>query len=898
MRIFFSTLFDGETYPASILNNSVSLGHLHLGPTGLLHFFELHLGLGYYNNDSNIRVMQYCEQLRSRKRGSFYEKSFEQNEIDVAKTLLQWRDELVMANWNFQVDDSASDRLKTIAKVEEGLRIDAGVADRYKILLDTLNGCNCLPVSEVVLHEPLGVMPPMFNRLFTILQTKKIRVHEREISYEVGATDLDRLKSFVLGSGNSTTHKKIEARKDDSIRILRFPNMLSASKALSSFMEVNPTFRPVVINESSNPCLSLALKHDGLASTGQSHVCCIDPDVQLLSLLPVWLWKPYDARQVLDFLLAPINILPFTLRKIWSKSFCNQPGVKSEEWQEDVKKYLDKTSEKDRNKYQARIEYLFSVAKEQNSPISKEDLISYFGYFHQIFNGRRAFAKDDVSKGRLGKLCNALKDFIGLVERASKSQFSKLELEKLIRMVLRPYEVVVHKKEVEGVHEVAHPGLVVDTCQDLLWFGFFGESGSSSLQSNWTQEEIAWLEKKDVLIDIASNMSKRNYWFLTQWLCHVDNRLFLVLPTVVEGEAVQPHPFFALLKACFENLHTLIIDIERPEQMALHGFQPLKLDKTGVCKVPSSPGYWIVEKVHLLGHTRVESHNSLQKLISYPYQWVLEYGARMKRGDHFCLPAFHTFYGTISHAIFQKLLLMPDVFSLTVEALQDRYEQTANEVIEQCGLLLNIRGEERRLKQFKQGLCNSFRKLVDHIKENGWEVEGCEIEEKSCIGGEEVGGRCDVLLRRSGNPNERAIIDLKFANMKKYRDLMYDEEDLQLAIYSKIFNKEESFCPTAYFIIENELLFCTDRSAFKKAIIIPPGGRFPANYEDQLQQLQKVVARRREELSKGEIEVGEAVEVAQLSIYQKGCTELLPSPEKGIKPKSKYNNYSTFIDTV
>ena len=95
MKIFFSTLFDDSTYPLNIfMKDGVAIGAIHLGPTGLLHFFELHLGIPASTSTQMQRVFQYREKLEQSKSGSFYESSFDVNDIEVASTLLNWRDEL------------------------------------------------------------------------------------------------------------------------------------------------------------------------------------------------------------------------------------------------------------------------------------------------------------------------------------------------------------------------------------------------------------------------------------------------------------------------------------------------------------------------------------------------------------------------------------------------------------------------------------------------------------------------------------------------------------------------------------------------------------------------------------------------------------------------------------
>src|ERR671912_695317 len=98
MKIFFSTLFDSPSYPTNIfMENGPAVGAIHLGPAGLLNFLELHLGITMAESSTIQRIFQYHNQLQRNRNNSFYQKSFAASDLDVATTLLKWRDELKMA---------------------------------------------------------------------------------------------------------------------------------------------------------------------------------------------------------------------------------------------------------------------------------------------------------------------------------------------------------------------------------------------------------------------------------------------------------------------------------------------------------------------------------------------------------------------------------------------------------------------------------------------------------------------------------------------------------------------------------------------------------------------------------------------------------------------------------
>ena len=127
--------------------------------------------------------------------------------------------------------------------------------------------------------------------------------------------------------------------------------------------------------------------------------------------------------------------------------------------------------------------------------------------------------------------------------------------------------------------------------------------------------------------------------------------------------------------------------------------------------------------------------------------------------------------------------------------------------------------------------------LVKHIAENNWTVEDCEAHKEAVRSGLKLQGYADILLsRKKKGTKEYAIIDLKWKSGKYYSRLMNEDRDLQLALYSSLFNALGGFSPTAYFIISTGWLYTRDQKAFKHGI--PAGSEdWAAAYEQQLAKL-------------------------------------------------------------
>ena len=71
-------------------------------------------------------------------------------------------------------------------------------------------------------------------------------------------------------------------QKDGSIQVLQFGEQLSAANAAAVLLEQDPSFKPVIINESGDTALALALRERGIPYTGQALHAPSHPDLQLL----------------------------------------------------------------------------------------------------------------------------------------------------------------------------------------------------------------------------------------------------------------------------------------------------------------------------------------------------------------------------------------------------------------------------------------------------------------------------------------------------------------------------------------------------------------------------------------------------------------------------------------
>jgi hypothetical protein len=117
MVLHISQAFDGIVYapPAEMRE-----GALYAGPDKLLQWLEAQLGLsGYPANTEYLRIELYRQSLaQCLREGVFYENSFSADRFATAEALLAWRDELLLAGWDFSSDQTTPPRLSALAEVE------------------------------------------------------------------------------------------------------------------------------------------------------------------------------------------------------------------------------------------------------------------------------------------------------------------------------------------------------------------------------------------------------------------------------------------------------------------------------------------------------------------------------------------------------------------------------------------------------------------------------------------------------------------------------------------------------------------------------------------------------------------------------------------------------------
>jgi hypothetical protein len=249
---------------------------------------------------------------------------------------------------------------------------------------------------------------------------------------------------------------------------------------------------------------------------------------------------------------------------------------------------------------------------------------------------------------------------------------------------------------------------------------------------------------------------------------------------------------------------------------------------------------------------------------------VLEYAAGLRRRGMARIPSGSRLLGTFAHAILEDLLHGPhklDLASGTPDEAAAWAGRAFDDRVAAEAAPLVARGAEVERHRAREVVCEAARSLFGLLKDGGWRVRATEEELAGMFEGAELKGSADLVVEKGGQP---AILDLKLAKPRYFREKLENGEGLQIALYSDLTRANGPLPPAGYFLIGQGELYTVDQGAFPGAHELdgPSMQETLDGARDALRFWRKalaagVVASRREELREdAELEAGEAAGAA------------------------------------
>lgn len=848
-------------------------GQYYLGTKGLLEFAEAHLGLeGNSGRNEHIRTEQYRQTLikymKTHPNGGhpFFKASFEADELACAEALLQRRDELLCAGWDFKITPRLPDRLRTLAEIEKEIKkLAFGMADRWQAVLKQLK-INDLPIEEIQVVEPLEYLQPQLRRFFKALKRKKVQVVElakKAISpksptndlFATRQSDFEVFKQFIQNQAAKSVQKVFQ--NDGTLRILKAPRDTDAASYLAKFLYKNPHYKPTLLVSDGQRILDDALIQEGLPSLGMPSSSNARPTLQLLKLVTAFLWRPIDPYKILEFVTLAHKPLADDLANIIAGLIAKRPGINGDAWYYEINRYFDDLKERaeadNTIQYQeirAQYDFWFERLRfDVEKSVPKEQPIDIFQYLHEWAS--REFEKMNSKNASLlvlSEQARRIEEF--LRELPPTDNFvGALELERIIRTIYEPAPVQPSEEEIGSYAYVNSGGALLNTPDDLIWWHFV-ETEPAHFFSKWYKHETAFLKNVHIDLQTPQDENALLIWQREQPILKTNKSLLFVAPDKLNGELVKEHPLYSHFRACFSNDALVTLDIEATEKGELPTFElPHYLNLPHQPLEKPRPFIRLNEKA--LEQREAETMTSLDALLYYPYQWVFRHKAKLTKSPILSVTTDKTLMGNLSHRFFE-LVLKEDFIDWNKNNVHDWVEKNSRRLLAREGAVLMMYGREPDRIQFLRQLKHAIWSLIELIRKNDWKVKGTEMDLKGTFFNLPIHGKADVVLERG---DETAILDLKWSSHARHEGKMKNKEDLQLVMYSKLLNNDDSWAHTAYFIMENARPIARNTLAFNELSPLNPNENHQEVHQDIWDRMSATYQWRVKQIEKGDIEV-------------------------------------------
>lgn len=873
MKIYYAPDFDSECQSHLLRREDAKSGELLLGPRGLLSFLEQRLGFSGRYDREHLREEEYRLVLLQNSQGSFFQKSLEKCDDAVATHLLGIRDELKASGFSFN-RKNAPKRIKDICKIEQDVELSLGFADRWDRIIRSIKKIPVLESIELCLPEEY--LTPKEKRMMLALKNAKVRIIPPKLPKvnSKKGTDLNIVQNIILG--NDAAKKKAKIKGDGSFCILHAHNALEMSRILAKLYKHNK-WQGKIITENNTAILAEVWKQEGLPSLGNSEASAMRPTIQLLRVVDSFLWEPLDPEAVISFLGLPVKPFPSSLARLLLNVVCEVPGVGGEKWNKVITKWSKTKGSEDVKKGKRRLDEWFYTKRydpEAGVPVSR--LTKIYQVTKEYLDKVSELEQNEERKDEIKAVSSVCKQLLQIIEiRYGKSdKIRKIELDRILSKVLPLTSTGTLEEEAGRITHYKSPSAVINEVDNLCWFGFQEKSvGKSGM---WSKTELKWLEDNDIEIDGPSEKFEREKWSVTNAILNAKESLTLAVYDIEDGEITASHPMLCNLQAKIENLHAAfdLLDLEKIKQMKKRISLPVKVDQ------------WNIKNKDSLKDRDTESFSSLENLFYYPFIWVMNYKAQIRPAGVESIPNIFTISGNIIHRMFQNFLgKNNDPAATDKNQIIKWHKENFDKYIREEGATLLRRGHESDLAKLKVVSLSAMIDVVTHLSDNGWKVKGTEVNLSGKFCGIKLTGNADIVLKRN---KELAILDVKYAGDKKRRKQVEDDEDLQLAIYSRMAGDMKGYAHAGFYIILGQVLHSKNKKAFKNATT-PQERDHSQAYSEIWERMENTYQNRMDEFKEG------IIKVQMWDISAKDAKELPYDGINALKLRQKANEYNDYI---
>lgn len=806
---------------------SNTINTLFLGPKKWLRWLENTLGLdGYPEKNDYLRVELYRQALVQHLHSNptaFYARSFQSDRFATASALLYYRDQLCLAGWNFTLTEVLPDRLFVWASVESIFQQKAndpqnvlallGEADRWSLLLKTLPS-HPIKLHKIVLTEPKNLFPVHIQRSLNTLEQKGVPIEQYDVQPQA-SSESPGLKAFQHYLLNHSISPPDLSPDNPDIILLSARSDTDAATFLAQTLHRNPDWRPSFLLPELDQSLELAFVKEGVPPFGILSTTLARPALQVLKLAPAFLWEPLDIFKIMEFVTLPVKPLERGLALEIAKVLATRPGLFSDAWFSTVLTYLNEENPDPA----VRAEYQFwfqrkHYAMDESAP--KKEAITLYAYLENWASELLdQAAHRDTTFRNLADQAGKIRE---LLEALPEPSITFLELERIVRTIVEP-SPTQFAETATGHYNYAHqPGAFLAPVSELIWWNCLFENNSPD-PDFWLREERQWLLANGIEPEHPNTAAQRLLLTRIRPVLQTKKRLWLILPEQVHGEKAVHSLLVADLKTFFKRTTVAQYNLDQPA------------DRLQLQKLLQTPAHQPIdikrkkEKEPLLPIPKVEAPELLQQsptgiesLLYYPHHWYLRQFTGIYPANLLTVNKDQTLLGNLAHRFFELLLSEASYTQMDKPGIETWIDRAAPDLFRKEGATLLLYGREPERKAFIRKIKFAAWNLTSMIRNNGWKVEATELTLNGFFENTPMKGKADLILHRDNG--EKAIVDLKWSGLNYRKQLLQNEEDLQLVLYAYLLEPEASWPHTAFFILDSGKMIARNKNAFQEAITV------------------------------------------------------------------------------